>query len=426
MDFDREYELEDAGIDPFDFSLMDEDERKEALNDAGLDPDDFDDVEYDREFDAWSSLQAAGLSLSELRWMEDEERKSVLEETGLDPDEYESLSYYSYTPIGNNQPSVTQCIEPKNTIPAHVEPKGRYIEPNAKEENEEKKAELLAEIAKLKKNSEQMEPANYEAKAHDPIIIETNISECDENNTEKPLINEDKEKTVPQPETIPQMIRFPVVPNDPPKEVNQGGSSKRKGYQWFLFFSAAILVFFLVTDIYNERSTKYAASSTYKPSSTYRPTSTYRPVTTSKPSTPPCPPVNRELAMTKEEAKKLSGTGYHGTRPNSSAEDLELKAAQVRCKNCGYRSHNGYNSLCDYCSWMQRYGGGLPTQKAPDATPRPTARPTPKPTPRPTTKPKSQDPFHASNYSYPDDFYEDYYDDFFDYEDAEDYWEKHH
>ena len=40
-----ESELESAGIDPFEFSLMDEDERHEALEDAFLDPWDFEDFE---------------------------------------------------------------------------------------------------------------------------------------------------------------------------------------------------------------------------------------------------------------------------------------------------------------------------------------------------------------------------------------------
>lgn len=130
--------------------------------------------------------------------------------------------------------------------------------------------------------------------------------------------------------------------------------------------------------------------------------------------------------MSKEEAARLKGTGYHSTRPNSSAEDIELRAAQTKCKNCGYRTHNGSNSLCDYCAWMERYGGGLPTGKSPDVTPAPTARPTPRPTARPTPKPKSDDPYHAGDYAHPDDFYYDYYDDFWDYEDAEEYWEQHH
>lgn len=43
-DFDDldEDELEAAGLDYMDLSLMDEDERREVLEDAGLDPDDYD------------------------------------------------------------------------------------------------------------------------------------------------------------------------------------------------------------------------------------------------------------------------------------------------------------------------------------------------------------------------------------------------
>ena len=52
MDFDREYDLENAGIDAFDFSLMNDDERAETLLDAGLDPDDYAGVEFDSSFDA--------------------------------------------------------------------------------------------------------------------------------------------------------------------------------------------------------------------------------------------------------------------------------------------------------------------------------------------------------------------------------------
>lgn len=58
---------------------------------------------------------------------------------------------------------------------------------------------------------------------------------------------------------------------------------------------------------------------------------------------------SRKKAMSKEEADSLRGTGYHNTRPGSVAEDIELKAAQVKCKKCGYHSDNGYNSYCDYC-----------------------------------------------------------------------------
>lgn len=135
--------------------------------------------------------------------------------------------------------------------------------------------------------------------------------------------------------------------------------------------------------------------------------------------TPPRPAVNTTPAMTKEEAERLRGTGYHGCRPNSSAENTALAAAQVKCKNCGYHSDNGSNSLCDYCAWMERYGGGLPS-KATD-TPAPTRAVSPS---KETSK--TSDPFDAASYSHPDDFYYDHYDDFWDYEDAEDYWEEHH
>lgn len=57
----------------------------------------------------------------------------------------------------------------------------------------------------------------------------------------------------------------------------------------------------------------------------------------------------RTKAMTAEEAEKLRGTGYHGTRPGSPAEHNELRAAQVTCEECGYHSDNGVNSICDYC-----------------------------------------------------------------------------
>lgn len=66
--------------------------------------------------------------------------------------------------------------------------------------------------------------------------------------------------------------------------------------------------------------------------------------------------VNTEEAMTKEEADKLRGTGYHNTRPNSNAEAIELKAAQVKCKKCGMHSKNGVNSLCDVCQYNEAHG----------------------------------------------------------------------
>ena len=63
-------------------------------------------------------------------------------------------------------------------------------------------------------------------------------------------------------------------------------------------------------------------------------------------------------------------------------------------------------------------------------TPTPKPRPTPTPTPRPIrrSKPKPtsySDPYNVNDYYDVEDFYDDYYDDFYDYEDAEDYFNKH-
>lgn len=66
--------------------------------------------------------------------------------------------------------------------------------------------------------------------------------------------------------------------------------------------------------------------------------------------------INTTPAMTKEEAERLRGTGYHGTRPNSTAENIELKAAQVKCKTCGMHSDNGVNSQCDACAYNEKHG----------------------------------------------------------------------
>lgn len=66
--------------------------------------------------------------------------------------------------------------------------------------------------------------------------------------------------------------------------------------------------------------------------------------------------INTTPAMTKEEADRLRGTGYHGTRPNSTAESMELKAAQVKCKTCGMHSDNGLNSQCDACAYNKKHG----------------------------------------------------------------------
>lgn len=56
----------------------------------------------------------------------------------------------------------------------------------------------------------------------------------------------------------------------------------------------------------------------------------------------------------------LRGTGFHNTRPNSQAENIEIEAASVKCGKCGRHSDNGVNSWCDSCrSAAQKNGEPL-------------------------------------------------------------------
>ena len=139
MDFDREIELENAGIDAFEFSLMDEDERREALEDASLDPDDYDLIEFDTSFDAWSNLQNAGLSLSELKYMDEDEKREKLEEAGLDPMDYDIYPSYSssYTPHVSTPLASDRYIPP---VMPHIEPVKWKPSPEPEKEPEPEKA----------------------------------------------------------------------------------------------------------------------------------------------------------------------------------------------------------------------------------------------------------------------------------------------
>jgi hypothetical protein len=446
MDFDREYELEEAGIDAFDFSLMDDDEKAEALRDAGLDPDDYEDLAFDSSFDAWAALQDNGLSLWELDLMDEEEKREALEDAGLDPDDYDtspirvSPAYFSPpAPPAEPQKSVHRETPKAEQAPPKPPEVYRYCEVNFP--GTPKSYTYLADKCKVSKGEFVLVPTGPDNSPKVARVV--SVGEYPEENAlhpvegtkhvlrkasfaeiasavprdqtvETPIINDPEVKQTPaqtdapSPETEDPKTK--ELPNRP--ESSEPTPQKRIHVGWFIAL-AAILYVTIAIGLNSSPTQERSSSGTYRSSYSY--SGGYS-------STPTKPPVNRERAMTKEGAERRRGTGYHGTRPNSSAEEIELKAAQVRCKNCGYHSDNGVNSLCDYCAWMERNGGGLPTQKALDATP----EPTPRPTTKPTAKPESSDPYHASDYSHPEDFYYDYYDDFWDYEDAEDYWEEHH
>ncbi len=65
---------------------------------------------------------------------------------------------------------------------------------------------------------------------------------------------------------------------------------------------------------------------------------------------------NTKKALTKEEAEQLRGTGYHGTRPYSAAENAELRAAMRTCPNCGMYADRGENNLCFACDYNKEHG----------------------------------------------------------------------
>ena len=119
-DFDLERDLEDAGIDAFEFSLMDEDERREALEEAYLDPDMYMYADLDSGFDAWERLQSAGLSLSDLDFLDEDERRETLEAAGLDASDYEGVTGY-YAPSHANQSSLPSSSQPNAAPPVKHE-----------------------------------------------------------------------------------------------------------------------------------------------------------------------------------------------------------------------------------------------------------------------------------------------------------------
>ena len=111
--------------------------------------------------------------------------------------------------------------------------------------------------------------------------------------------------------------------------------------KWLIIGAIIVFVIYAVGSCESKKTTSYSSSSSYKSKSSY--SSSYSGGSGSYSGGV------RKKAMTKEEAERLRGTGYHGTRPNSSAENTELAAAQNVCSNCGYHTEYGSNSICQYC-----------------------------------------------------------------------------
>ena len=456
--FDTERDLEDAGISAFEYSLMDEHERRAALEDAGLDADLYLDADQYASFGAWEELQDAGLSLSDLDLMDSDAIREVLADAGLDPSEYgcEAISHAA-SPAAVYP---TGVAEPRFSDASPAKPSGLSEKPKPMQTPLDSGSQAAYQICTVRfpngshgfyrTSDHTIAECDYVAVPVDKSAIQIAMVVAVGNRAEaeSPYPAKDLDfilrKAQPHEFTalrtpyhgVTAAQYFPQAGEDTAFSNAQKGPVGKKTdvlRTWVTALSLLVLVLSLVTlficDIDSQARRSHAKASltaSYTPSSAaaYRSpaSSSYSYSGSSRSTTPPRPPVNRKRAMTKEEADRLSGTGYGGTRPNSSAECIELNAAQVTCKNCGYHSDNGLNSLCDYCAWMERYGGGLPTEKLTTPRPASTPRRVIPATPKPTAKP---DPFRADEFYDAEDFYEEYYDDFWDYEDAEDYWEEH-
>ena len=330
MDFDLEEQLENAVIDAFDFSLMDNEEKYEALTGAGLDPCDFESIELDDEFYAWANLQDAGMSLSELEYMDEDEKREALEDAGLDPDDYKTF------PL---------VLPAQNTLSSFVSSPG--VSQN--------QSYRYCKVKFLSNNTLYSYRADgFDLKAGDMVIVPTgpnnvpqeatvvSVGDYNQNDLPYPLertkpvigivgkhsepISMDKPGTADVATGSYGIQDYANEPNHSKCQtsstqfygtsISTDNTSYRKSVLKSLL-PAAIMIIFVVFLIAKVNDTNTTSKNTYSPSTQKAQTSAVPKHTTTtgnsgyraSASKPTCPPVNRERAMTKEEADALRGTG---------------------------------------------------------------------------------------------------------------------
>ena len=420
MDFEKEYELESAGIDAFEFSLMDEDERREVLEDNYLDPDDFDMIDLDPEFQAWENLQNAGMDLSDLSLMDEDEKKEALENAGLNPSDYgidsdnSAFDYLGPPPIlpvsspapskppeskrKENKPAVEKVLCEKNVTLAdgssskekkdlkNTEP---WDDSSAKGESQKTVYHLCGVRFEEADTVYSYHTNGLDVKPGDLVEVPVGhastpkyarVVSVGDYTADAALYPIAKTKSI-LCKVSPESIRPPAL--DKPKSVETRKhikAKKRKKQKhgltaavvFFLLFLLLLAGILLYEGVFSQPEPSPASSAVPTPSPKVTAVPTPKPSATPKPTPKP----------TATPAPSPTPTPYTGLKPTYPA----------------YQSGNYTPSVS-----------------------------TPKPTPRPTPKPKpANDPYNAHDYAHPDDFYYDYYDDFWDYEDAEDYWEAHH
>ena len=308
MDYEKmESELESAGIDPFEFSLMDEDERHEALEDAFLDPWDFED--FDLEYPGGYT--------------------------------YSSLSVPA-TPIVPKPPVIdaSPVIKPMVTTPSTPE-----------------KTNVFTVTPR---------PATGPAK---PV-------------SEEALRRQRRKAEIAAIDRKMHQLRNMII------------------------VLLSLLVIIVVAGI----STANRSLGISIPSYTIEPTSKIVPYTTPTPRPTPTPMPSVPYVSMYVSYVPSKWT-WQGT------DNLTVKdAAGNGIRTIKYR-YDAPPKI--YVIWVSESTNNVVKVSVTD----PTASSNRKSS---TNKKSSSDPYQAKDYAHPDDFYYDYYDDFWDYEDAEDYWEKHH
>ena len=398
MDFDKERELENAGICPADFRIMDENERREALENAGLDAETLIDADLDSEFDAWENLQGASLSLSELDAMSEEEKRQALRDADLDPDDYDEVISYPNSYVASSQPtdSPTTSAKPNNT-------KGNAAKP------ETYRFCSVTFLSSYTPYSYRLE--GQEVHVGDYVLVPTG-----------PTNRETMARVVSVGRYRAEVVPYPVD-------------------------KAKFIIRKLTEEEFTEQLEKAKAREKAHIEATQQPMRGYD---SNDNVITPEQPKNEQTVQSESQEKKPAKAEENSQ--STLAEDLKKKNRRLTATVAlltvavvlllfavGYLYWASQNAVGSAISSPSPAPTLVitprPTVK-PSVTPRPTVKPTSTPTPRPVTTPrptakpkatsKPSDPFNAKDYSHPDDFYYDYYDDFWDFEDAEDYWEAHH
>ena len=372
MDFDdMESALQDAGIDPFDFSLMDGDERRQALEDALFDPMDFEDfdLEYGSSY-AVAFKSASGVKPASkpsappvqlpppmsdtpdtvtpaptMRWVQNDGVDTVCEVDvhGMKPHLFFRADEY--------------CLQPGDRV---LVPFGSYSKP------------VAATVVSVK--------IYHEAPA----------------SVTQSILGRAPKEEKPEPAPAPA-VREAVHPAETTTP-SQGGSSPR----WILWLLLAVSFLMICMIIPAGQFSKPAPTATPRPSVTVRPTP--------KPKPSPAPTV----------------------RPKATPHPSGLRVGMKLSRDVELYYLGGGGTIDGVSTWRYRYLAGTTyyvvyldsdrtVKRIEDYTPQTSS----KKSRSGKVSDSSSDPFHASDYAHPEDFYDWYKDDFWDYEDAEDYWEEH-